>query len=112
MLILCRLRVFLVFREAPWAARPPGVPVFDCFGVPEGCAFIQVCNDGGCATVGVVVGPGVAGDAAMGGAVDSAPQYAAGVLVDDGGVHRLNSLASSVVSPMVYMSSHIGLGRV
>ena len=97
---------------SPWAAGSLIVPGFDCFGIPEGCAFVEAGNDRWSAAISVVVGPGVVGDAAVGGAVTGAPQYAACVGVYDGWLHRLNSLASSVITASVYISSQIGLGRV
>ena len=57
----------------PWAAWPLVVPAFDFLGVPKGGSFVEACYYGWGAAVGVVVRPGVAGDATVGGAVDGAP---------------------------------------
>ena len=63
------------------------MPGFDFFGVPERCSAVEVCDWFWGAVVGYIVCPGAGRDADVGGAVCDAPEFTAGIGVDDGGAH-------------------------
>ena len=71
-----------------WAAGSLGVPGFDGFGVPEGRSAVEVSNGSRSASLCGVGSPGGWFDAAMGGALFDAPEFASGVCVSNDGAHR------------------------